>query len=203
MTPFVLIPVKPPAQGKSRLRGVLADGARIELIWHLFDHVLGIAIRTVGASQTLVIGSDPDVLDYARRRGVGTVADGSGSGLNAALALGRAEALRRGADALLVLPGDLPFLSAQDVGALIDAAGTGGIVIAPDDREEGTNALLLSPPDILPFAFGPGSFAAYIAAARPCGIEPTIVRRPGLAFDVDTAEDYDRLRETAHSSATG
>jgi 2-phospho-L-lactate guanylyltransferase len=77
------------------------------------------------------------------------------------------------------------------------------IVVAPDERDQGTNALLLSPPDIVPFAFGAGSFAAHVAAARRCCVAPAIVRRPGLAFDVDTAEDHARLQRHGNSRAVG
>lgn len=204
MTPFALIPVKPPAAAKSRLRGVLADGARIELAWRLFDHVLGVAIQTVGAARTLVISRDSDVLDYATGRGAGTMAEQADRGLNAALALGRSEAVRRGADAVLILPGDLPLLAAADIDAMIAAASPPpAVVIAPDERDGGTNALLLSPPDILPFTFGENSFAAHAASARHAGVEPAIVRRPGLAFDVDTAEDCARLCRRESSRTVG
>jgi 2-phospho-L-lactate guanylyltransferase len=66
-------------------------------------------------------------------------------------------------------------------------------VISPDGASAGTNALLLSPPDALPFAFGPGSYEAHLRAARERGLDVRVRERPHLAFDLDTAEDLARL----------
>jgi len=203
MTPFVLLPVKPPAEAKSRLRGMLSDAERAELARRIFDHVLKTTLQVVDSNKILVICRDPSVLDGAAKRGARTVREPGENGLNAALAAGRAEAVRRGADAVLVLPGDLPSLSADDIDALIAVGSASGVVIAPDSRDRGTNALMLSPPDLLPFAFGEESFAAHLMAARTRGIEAAVVRRPGLAFDVDTADDYARLRRLESHRAAG
>jgi 2-phospho-L-lactate guanylyltransferase len=59
----------------------------------------------------------------------------------------------------------------------------------------GTNALLIQPPEILPFAFGADSFEAHLVAARRRGLDVKICERPHLAFDLDTAGDLGRLRE--------
>src|SRR5690606_22407434 len=136
------------------------------------------------------------VLDMARACRAVAVGEAVEAGLNAALDRAREEAVRRGADALLVLPVDLPLLAPDDIGAVIAAAGTTpAIVIAPDRHEAGTNALLRPPPAALPFACGPGGFAVHLDAARRAGIEPAVIRRAGLAFDIDTADDHARLRD--------
>ena len=91
----------------------------------------------------------------------------------------------------MVLPGDLPFVSKGDIAALVSALPPApGVVVAPDASEQATNALVLSPPDPDFFRFGPSSFAAHLEAARERGAPAVIVRRPGLAFDLDTPEDY-------------
>jgi len=203
MTPFLLLPVKPPAEAKSRLARVLSDAARAELAATLFDHVLRTSLQVFDSKNLLVVSRSPALLTDAVARGVGIVRESAECGLNEALAAGSDEAVRRGADAVLVLPCDLPSLSAADIEALLSAACPKGVVIAPDSRDQGTNALLLSPPDALPFAFGEDSFAAHVMAARTRGIDPVILRRPGLAFDVDTAEDYERLQRRADQPALG
>ena len=67
------------------------------------------------------------------------------------------------------------------------------VVIAPDASEQATNALVLSPPDPDFFRFGPSSFAAHLQAARARGATIETVRRPGLAFDLDTPDDLSGL----------
>ncbi|MCJ7549608.1 MAG: hypothetical protein MUQ30_07995, partial [Anaerolineae bacterium] len=64
-----------------------------------------------------------------------------------------------------------------------------GVVIAPDRRELGTNALLVTPPDLVPFCFGPDSFRQHLAAAEAAGVTPIVFRSPDLAMDVDVPED--------------
>ena len=77
-----------------------------------------------------------------------------------------------------------------------------GLVIAPDASEQATNALVLSPPDPDFFHFGPSSFAAHLHAARERGMTIEIVRRPGLAFDLDTPEDYREFLKRTGAPAT-
>ncbi|HEU5347910.1 MAG TPA: hypothetical protein VFU63_04795, partial [Ktedonobacterales bacterium] len=122
-----------------------------------------------------------------------------GSGLNGALDVGRAWALRHHADALMIVLGDLPLLTMDDVRALATLAQSApavpSVTIAPDRAERGTNMLLLRPPTALTFAFGENSLAQHLALARAAGIEPRIAHLPGAAFDVDTPDDLRELAE--------
>jgi coenzyme F420-0:L-glutamate ligase/coenzyme F420-1:gamma-L-glutamate ligase len=98
---------------------------------------------------------------------------------------------------LLVFPADLPLLRAPDVEAILEEAeGAEGpvVVISPDTRGTGTNALLLRPPDALPFLFGPNSFQAHLNAAREREIPVRVCERAHLAFDIDTADDLAQFR---------
>ena len=54
----------------------------------------------------------------------------------------------------------------------------------------------MRPPDALPFAFGLDSFEAHLGAARTRGLDVRVCERSHLAFDLDTAEDLARLKET-------
>ena len=64
------------------------------------------------------------------------------------------------------------------------------MAIAPDRHRTGTNGLLLFPPEEHDFAFGPGSFQQHLRLARNRGRYIAIVDRPGLAYDLDTPEDW-------------
>ena len=67
---------------------------------------------------------------------------------------------------LLILPTDLPDASAEVLAQAL--AQPAEVVIAPDEKEAGTNLLLLRHAAVrhLPFAYGPGSYTAHQAAAR-------------------------------------
>jgi 2-phospho-L-lactate guanylyltransferase len=117
-------------------------------------------------------------------------------GLNQGLDQAREAAIRDDIELLGILHGDLPNLGADDVVALLEAAEqTRAVAIAPVRAGTGTNGLPLRPPDIIGFRFGAGSMAAHREEALAAGIEPRLVERDGLAFDLDTPQDLARWLE--------
>ncbi|MDP8950071.1 MAG: 2-phospho-L-lactate guanylyltransferase [Actinomycetota bacterium] len=193
-TVFAVVPVKDLWGTKSRLKPILSPGARAGLTLYMMGRVVS-ALRGAGVESVCVVSPDRIVLDEARKRGAAPLLQES-RGLNPALEEGRRRAMDQGASVLLVLPADLPLLDAEDVGAVLESVGeTTSVTISPDGTRSGTNALLLRPPDALPFAFGPDSYEAHLRAARERGLDVRICERPHLAFDLDTAEDLARLNE--------
>ena len=65
--------------------------------------------------------------------------------------------------------------------------------IVPAWDNLGSNAIMCSPPDLVPLRFGPDSFFPHLVAARRQGLKPTIVRRPGIAVDIDELADLARF----------
>ena len=194
MNVWAIIPVKPLALGKSRLAAILGPDERAELNRRLFQHVFQTAFAALPAERIAVATADVGLGNLVREHNAHWVPEPDAGGLNAALGEASKYAHENGAEAVLVLPGDLPLLQADDIAAMCAALIPGsGCAIAPDSRELGTNALALTapPPDF--FRFGDGSFAAHAEAARSHGMEPRIVRRPGLACDLDTPDDYRQL----------
>lgn len=189
---FAVVPVKDLRGTKSRLTPVLDPSARAGLTLYMMGRVVS-RLREAGVENVAVVSPDGVVLEKARGRGAEPLPQES-RGLNPALDEGRRWAADGGAPSLLVLPADLPLLEAEDVRAVLGAAKDGAsVVVAPDGARSGTNALLLSPPDALPFLFGRDSFEAHLAAARDRGLEVSVCERPHLAFDLDTAGDLARL----------
>ena len=91
---------------------------------------------------------------------------------------------------VLILPADLPLISKNDILSLIKLAKNPPIVvISPDRREDGTNALLISPPGLIDYDFGPGSFSRHCNRAKLAGAKLEIANLPSLAFDLDIPED--------------
>lgn len=192
---FAVVPVKDLAGTKSRLAPVLNPGARAGLTLYMMGRVVR-ALREAGVADVCVVSPDPIVLNESLGRDAVPLLQRS-QGLNPALEEGRARALAADASTLLVLPADLPLLEAGDVRAVLETAGERpGVVLSPDGARSGTNALLSRPPDALPFLFGPDSFKAHLRAARGRGLDPRICERPHLAFDLDTAGDLARLKQT-------
>jgi 2-phospho-L-lactate guanylyltransferase len=145
---------------------------------------------TPEVAQVLVVSRDPAALTQARTAGARTITEAGAPDLNAALSRAAMAAHAAGAEAVLVLPTDLPLLAAEDLSALL-AGGAGGpeAAIAPDRHETGTNALWVRPPNLLPFAFGPDSFQRHQELAQQAGARLRVCRLPGLRLDVDEPED--------------
>lgn len=192
MNVHAVVPVKDLREAKSRLRSILGPEVRAGLALRMMDCVLS-ALYGAGVGNVSVVSPDGTVLDLASKYGATSLLQESG-GLNLALEEGRKWAMESGASALLVLPADLPLLKPDDVRELLNEPdGGSSVIIAPDDARSGTNALLLRPPDTLPFFFGSGSFEEHLRAARKRGLGVRIVERPGIAFDLDTRTDLARL----------
>lgn len=199
---WAVVPAKPLAQAKSRLAAVLAPAEREQLAHALLCHTLDVLASltspvdrvasglTPGLAGILVVSADWQVCELAAARGVAWLPELAPPELNRALEQGTVAAQARGAQGVLVVPGDLPHLTAAAVAELLAVAGEPPVmVIAPDRREEGTNALLVAPPGLIPFGFGPGSFQRHVAAARAAGGRTVIWRHPAWAYDVDWPED--------------
>ena len=71
------------------------------------------------------------------------------AGQSDAASRGVRAAVARGAERVLLVPGDCPSLDADEVTAVLRAFPSAGVVIVPDRHGTGTNALLLDPPEYL------------------------------------------------------
>jgi len=187
-----IVPIKALTAAKSRLAAALDPTARAALTLRALGNVLA-ALDTPGIAAWVVVTPDEAVLRAAEAAGAIGLRQ-AGEGLNEGLAQGRTWAVAAGAEALLIVLGDLPLLARPDVEALLELADRPGVaVFAPDRHGLGTNALLLRPPDALPFAFGVGSLARHRAAAAARGLAPRWYDAPGTALDLDTPADLAAL----------
>ncbi|MGB3634599.1 MAG: 2-phospho-L-lactate guanylyltransferase [Rubrobacteraceae bacterium] len=193
MSVCAVVPVKDLQGTKSRLKPILDPAGRAGLTIYMMCRVIS-ALREAEVESVCVVSPDRLVLQMAREKEVSTLLQES-KGLNPALEEGRRWVMERGASAMLVLPADLPLLDAEDIRAVVSGCGESpSAVISPDDARTGTNALMLHPPDAIPFAFGAGSFEAHQKAAREKDIPLTVVERTHLSFDLDTVGDLSRFR---------
>ena len=179
-----LIAVKQRVAGKTRLSGSLSVQARVALVRSMLTHVLDAATAAHTIRQVIVVSPERDTIAEE----IPVLAD-SGQGLNAALHQAHRALLDFGVREVLVLPADLPFVTAAEIDTLVRASRTTGFAIAPDAADSGTNALCLATPQPFQFQFGPDSKQRHIVAAERSGLMPQIVRLPGLEFDVDSPAD--------------
>jgi 2-phospho-L-lactate guanylyltransferase len=186
-----IIPVATLEDAKSRLGGALDAEERQDLVERLMRRTVTAAMVVEALAEVVVISPDREVLGIASGLGARTVRQRS-RGLNAGLAEARADVLAGGADALLVLPIDLAFVSADALATVLApvtaGAPTGVVVLVTDRHGTGTNLLALRPPEVIDFRFGAESRRAHRDAALAAGATYLEVDGP-LAFDIDTPAD--------------
>jgi len=189
-----IVPVRSLSGAKSRLGEPLDPEERRDLVLALLQRTVKAALAARTLAGVVVVSKDPEVVANVLALGASVVLQES-DGLNEGLREARTE-IAGTASALVVLPADLPGISAAEIDRLADAAaeaaarepGRPVVALVPDQHGSGTNALLLAPPAALDFQFGEGSRFAHAAAAHEAGA--TYVELAGaLAFDVDTPED--------------
>lgn len=190
MTLWAIVPVKPLRRGKSRLSTTLSEDERAQLNEKLLKHTLETLTSLKELEQVLVVSRDPHALTVARRHGARTVREDGQPHLNTALARATVVAKVHATRGVLILPADLPLLEPADIRALIERAKDPPVVvIAPDRREEGTNALLMSPAGLIEYDFGVGSYRRHCEHARKAGARLEVVKLPSLELDLDLPED--------------
>ncbi|MFQ3536340.1 MAG: 2-phospho-L-lactate guanylyltransferase [Aggregatilineales bacterium] len=190
MTTWAIVPVKPFVRAKSRLASVLTPEQREALAERMLRHGLATLSSVPAIAGVMVISRDTKVLTIAREYGAQTVQESGAPELNDALLRATELARLRGATSVLVVPADLPIYTAQDIEELLGLGRYGQtVVLVPDRNEDGTNAMLIKPPALIPYSFGAGSFQRHCDLAKQHGATLKIHRSERLSVDIDTPSD--------------
>jgi len=195
MRTVAILPVKTFGRAKQRLTGGFGDrpGLAAAMVADVLD-----ALAAVPELDELImvtaqaVSADTDIL---------IVHDPVEAGQSAAAARGIGAALQRGAERVLLVPGDCPALDPREVSALL--ALPGDVVIVADRHGTGTNSLVLTPPTIMAPAFGEGSFARHERLAAEAGASFVVADARSLELDVDTPDDLAALRRALDARPDG
>ena len=194
-----IIPVKSLSEAKSRLAPHFTHYQRETLALDMLRHV----VQTLCASQEFelvsVVSPDLRVLEKARTWGARALFE-ERSGHNPALHMAALRELAEGADALLTISADLPLLTPDDIGVMVERSTHFDVVLAPSLDGTGTNAMLTLPPLAVPYLFGPDSLHKHLRAARKRGLSASLYTSRGLSLDIDTIEDVQELERVAGAS---
>jgi 2-phospho-L-lactate guanylyltransferase len=203
MRTLAILPIKSFGEAKQRLAPGFNAATRRALAEAMFSDVLVALRRTSSVSDILVVTADHGAQRIAGGYGA-TVLDDDDRGHNVAAVNGIREALMSGADRALLVPGDCPMLDPKELEQLIARpVPERSALIVPDRHGTGTNALLLTPPEAMTPAFGPGSCQRHVEHARADETEPGVVEISSLALDVDTPEDFAALQAALAVSRGG
>ena len=215
----IVVPIKSINNAKQRLAALLSNAERSQLMSHMIDDVLAAAQQSVQSSSSqisgvIVVTGDAQVarqaaLYHARvlpepneRSGVGDEA------LCAAVSMAANLLATEGEDSVLILPADVPLVTASSLTQLLLQHSKGRVLEQPAvtlvaaRSDGGTNALLLSPPQVMPPMFGHNSCQRHTRWAQANNITPQLQSVPELALDIDTVADLQALMQQPLRSAT-
>ena len=195
MTPgplWAIVPVKRFAAAKTRLADMLSGEDRSALAQAMLRDVLTAVADCPAIAGIVVVTGDDAAAAIAAGVGAVVVEDGS-PGYNSAVRAGLSHVRGRSAD-VVVLPADIPLVRAEDIARLASLHPAGpAVTVARAAADGGTNALLMSPPDVIAVQFGTNSEARHVAAACKAGAAVRSLVVPRMAYDIDRPEDVVRF----------
>ncbi len=197
---IAIIPVKRFGAAKQRLLEAFERRRRAALVEAMLVDVLAAVCRAGLVERVIVVTGERRAeriaLARAQRAAVTleVLRDPKDAGHSEAATLGIIRARALGAGCVALLPGDCPLLDPAELDAALARQRPGRVAVVPDRHGTGTNALLLSPPDAISPAFGPGSCARHADRGRRAGHLVEIERLESLGLDLDTPADLAALR---------
>jgi 2-phospho-L-lactate guanylyltransferase len=198
-----VVPVKAIASAKSRLAEAYAPPFRQALARVMLGDVLSALAAVPALEDIVVVTGDAEAAGIARSFGALVSSEAAETGHTGAVMAAAATLAREGRAGLLTLPGDVPGVSADELILLLERHGAApAFSIVPAHDRRGSNAIVMTPPDAVPLAFGDDSFLPHLAAARRRGLEPNILVLPGLGLDIDNPADLERFLSAAPASRT-
>ena len=200
-----LIPVKSFRDAKQRLSPMLDAVQREMLAEAMFRDVLSQTLNARGLDATCVVTGNDAVDRIARTLGAQVIRESVERGETGAVDFARLELGRRGSEAVLIIPGDLPLLRSADVEGLLGQVPSGArppfALLVPSHDRLGTNALLLAPPDVIKLRFGYDSFTYHSSQVTACGLPLRFIENERIALDIDEPKDLERFLAIGSTTA--
>lgn len=192
MSLWVIVPVKPLRRSKSKLTNVLSEDERTLLNFQMYENTLKVLKEIKIPHQVLVVSKDSSVLSVARNYNAKTLQEDGESGLNLALKKAIQVIKAYNAQSILILPADLPFINKEDLEGVMNFHPDGSfMLISPDRKLIGTNLLFMSPPELIDFSFGLGSFERHVRQAQLQNAIIEVRKFSGSDLDIDSPEDLE------------
>jgi len=196
MSLWVIVPVKPLRRSKSKLTNILSEDDRAILNLKMYENTLRALKDIKIPHQVLVVSKDSSVLSLARSYNAKTLQEDGDSGLNLALKKAVQVVKAYSAQSVLILPADLPFITKEDIEGVMEySVGYSFMLISPDRKMSGTNLLFISPPDLVEFSYGPGSFERHVRQAQAQNVHLEVRKFDSAELDIDSPEDFELYKK--------
>ena len=201
-----LIPIKGFANAKQRLSALLSEPERALLAETMLRDVLRQTLLARGLASTFVVTGNERVREIASALGAQVIMEEKERGETEAVTFALAAMKRKGIQAALIIPADIPLLRARDIELVLEQASKHDgfspfALLVPSHDRMGTNALLLAPPDLIQLRFGHDSFSYHLSQVAAQELPLRVLENERIALDIDEPRDLERFM--ASSDAAG
>ena len=185
-----VIPMKSLHSAKSRLSNILTAQQRKNLAMYLLDATIKEIKKSCIISEIIIVSNDKAVKNYSCLNNLKFIKD-SEEGVNKAVILADNYCNDNGINANIVIPHDLPFISAKEIDEICTMSNKYHkcIIICPSKRFDGTNILFRKPPDVIKTHYDDNSYMNHLKEAYKFKIPIESLDIVKLRFDLDTKED--------------
>jgi 2-phospho-L-lactate guanylyltransferase len=195
------VPLKNPAAAKQRLASVLRAAERAGLMVAMIEDVITALKAARGLHGILLVSRAPVARSLAERLGVECFVEAEGADLSEAVqAAGGYLMANRNVTGTLIVPGDVPLITATDIESVL--AEHDQLTLVPDLEGDGTNCIVSTPPNLIRYRFDGHSFKPHLDAAYAIGITPRVVRNDHIGLDIDSPADLRHAIARLPPSAT-
>jgi len=200
---WAVIPVKEFDGAKHRLSSLLSPSERRLLAETMLTDMLNAVAGCQRLAGVMIVTIDPHATALGEKISARIVTEGARDGHTGSVNAGRRILAREGCGGMITIPGDIPATRAGEIDAVLSAhLAAPSFTISPAHDDLGSNAVVCSPPEVVPLRFGDNSYFPHIDVARRHGIEPTVIRQRGIAMDIDHPLDLALLLRMPQSDGT-
>ena len=200
MRGILLIPVKSLTTAKQRLAAALDQERRSQLAEAMLRDVMTAAAGVLGRIDVALVTGDARACVLAAEFGFLVIDDPRNESETAAIEMATAWCEQRGYDTTVVVPGDIPLITSDELRRVLDAAPAEGAVFVPAYDRRGSNCILRRPASIIPLRFGNDSFLPHCEAMRKTGRELVVLEMPGMGLDIDNPHELELLLQRGGST---
>ncbi len=193
MRGILLIPVKNLSGAKQRLAPALDQAHRSELAEAMLRDVLTAAVCVKNRIDAALVTGDAHAKALADEFGCQVIEDLRNESETAAIEMATACCQAQGYDTTIVVPGDIPLITGDELNRVLDAAPEEGAVFVPAYDRRGSNCILRRPAAIIPLCFGNDSFLPHCEAMRKTGKQLVILEMHGVGLDIDNPHELEML----------
>ena len=182
---------------------MLSPAEREQLTLAMLIDVLSALRKAERIHSVTVVSADKGVRRICKRLGASFLWEGKRRGLNRGVKLAVRHVQRRGASSVLVIHSDLPLLKSIEIDLFLKQSQGCSVALTPSKDRDGTNALLMRPPQVIRPVFGKDSFRKHLSLAKHKKVRCKVFRFNGIGFDVDKPRDLVVLRRRPLRNETG